>query len=147
MPPKPFTQLEIRKQQIREKHQIQFDEVRALYQQGAGIREIQRRLHISREKIRKYLQNDLPPEYRRKKMPSILDPYWDHIQKRWVDGSRNAVELWHEIQEMGFTGCFLTLARQVRVLRKTMPRTQKHVKPGKQPTKKQTPETRPLSPH
>ncbi len=140
------TQYEIRRQQIREKHQIQFEEVRALRQQGAGIREIQRRLHMSREKIRKYLQNDAPPEYRRKKMPTILDPYWNHIQKRWAEGSRNAIDLWREIQKMGYPGCYASMARQVRSLRRVMPRNQKQAKPIKPTSKPKKPEIRPLSP-
>jgi transposase len=145
-PLQPSSQYDRRKQQVREKHQVQFDEIRELHRQGAGIREISRRLHVSREKVRKYLQNDTPPEYRRKKMATILDPYWEHIQDRWANGSRNAMELWLEIREMGYPGCYMSLAREVRSLRRVMPRKTKHAKQKKQIQKTSQPEALPLSP-
>jgi len=123
--PKPANLYEIRKQQVREKHQIQFEEIRRLSSQGAGIREIGRTLHMSREKIRKYLSNNCPPEYKRRKTPSILDPFWEHIEKRWKEGCRNATTLYHEIKGMGYPGCYGSMSRKVRRLRQTMPRQTK----------------------
>jgi transposase len=46
-PLQPSSQYDRRRQQVREKHQVQFDEIRELHRQGAGIREISRRLHGS----------------------------------------------------------------------------------------------------
>jgi transposase len=124
-PPRPTTLYEIRKQQVREKHLIQFEEIRRLHSQGASIREIGRNLHMSRKKIRKYLANDAPPEYKRHRTTTILDPYWEYMEKRWKEGCRNGVTLYHEIKGMGYPGSYGSMSRKIRYLREIMPRKTK----------------------
>ena len=34
----------------------------------------------------------------------MLDPYVEHLQRRWAEGSRNAAQLWRELLVLGFKG-------------------------------------------
>ena len=122
----------------REKHQVQFDEVKRLHAEGLSIREIQRRLHYSRRKIRKYLQNEELPAYRPRKKRTILDPYWEYLQKRWEAGCRKGIQLWKEVQSQGYTGTYQSLARRIRPLRQSMPPQPKSTKKSTTQAKKTT---------
>ena len=124
-PEKQPTRYEQQRQHIRKKHQAQFDEVHRLRKEGYSIRAIRRTLHISREKIRKYLANDQPPAYKRRRQETILDPYWSYLEQRWTEGCRNGMDLWKEIQAMGYSGTYQSMARQIITLRKSMPREKK----------------------
>jgi len=77
------------RQQVREKHQAQFDEIHRLRKDGHSIRAISRKLRIGREKVRKYLANSQPPEYKRSGQKTNLTPYWGYIKERWIAGHRN----------------------------------------------------------
>ncbi len=54
-------------------------------------------------------------------MKTILDPYWDYLERRWREGQRNGVLLFKEMQEMGFPDTYQTMARQIRELRAEVP--------------------------
>jgi len=89
----------------REKRLRRYQAVRQFHQQGLSQREIVRRMGMSRETVCKYLKSDVLPEYpQRKKQPGILDPYRDHLEKRWQDGLHNASALWRELCEQGYSG-------------------------------------------
>jgi transposase len=143
VPPKPsekrLTCTELQRQHIREKHQAQFDEIRRLHdEEGLGIRAICRRLHVGREKVRKNLANDEPPECRRRKQRTILTPYWAYLEQCWTAGQRNGMVLWKEIKAMGFTGTYQSMARELVPLRKKMPKEKRHCSVQKQPNQKAT---------
>lgn len=131
------TQAEQKQQAMYEKHKAQQEKVRELHQQGIGIREICRMTGMSREKVRRFLRCDVVPMYHRRKTPSILDPYWAFIQKRWEEGCRNGVALYHEIQEKGYSGCYGNLSRRLPTLRQRMPRKPKQ--PRQKPLKDRKP--------
>lgn len=105
---------------------MQYDEIHRLKTDGMGIRAISRQLRISRDKVRRYLQNDQPPVYHRRKMKTILDPYRDYLEQRWQAGHRNGIQLWQEIRDMGFPVTYQSMARQIHHLRATMPRQTRH---------------------
>ena len=116
------TWYEQQRQQIQAKHQVQFDEIQRLQMEGLGIRAISRQLRISRGKVRRYLQNEQPPVYHRRKMKTIVDPYRDYLEQRWQAGQRNGMKLWVEIQVLGYSGTYQSMAREIRYLRAAMPR-------------------------
>ena len=138
---KQLTRYEQQRQHIRKKHQAQFDEVHRLRKEGYSIRAISRTLHISREKIRKYLVNDQPPAYKRRRQKTILDPYWSYLEQRWTEGCRNGMDLWKEIQAMGYSGTYQSMARQIITLRKRMPREKKQNQTHKKRVQKPPPST------
>lgn len=113
------------RQQVREKHQAQFDEIHRLRKDGHSIRSISRTLRIGREKARKYLANSQPPEYKRSRQKTNLTPYWGYIKERWTAGHRNGMALWKEVREMGYTGTYHSMAKHIVQLRKEMPREKK----------------------
>ena len=121
-----LTGYEKQRQQMREKRQAQFEEIHQLKQRGLSIRAISCSLRIGREKVRKNLANEQPPEYKRRRQKTILTPYWAHLEKRWTSGCRNGMKLWREIQGMGYSGSYGSMARQVASLRKRMPREKTH---------------------
>ena len=53
-----------------------------------------RALDLDRKTVRVWLRRDAPPSWqRRRTVPTILDPYRDHLEARWQAGCRNAAEL------------------------------------------------------
>jgi transposase len=129
---------EQQRQITREKHRVQFEEVKRLHAEGVSIREIGRRLHYSRGRIRRYLNNEDLPVYRRKRKHTILDPYWDYVQQRWESGCRKGVQLWRELQSKGYKGTYQSLARLIRPLRQSSPSQPKVTKKAKTKVEKIT---------
>lgn len=117
-----LTRYEKQRQQMREKRHAQFEEIHQMKQNGLSIRAISRTLCIGREKVRKNLANEQPPEYKRQRQKTILTPYWTHLEQRWISGCQNGMTLWKEIRGMGYSGTYGSMARQVASLRKRMPR-------------------------
>ena len=85
-----YTQLQ--KQARRAKRYARYEDVRTLSGQGVSIREIARRLKLSRETIRRFLRAEEFPEItsaRRGQRGSILNQYKPYIFQRWQQGCRN----------------------------------------------------------
>ena len=58
----------------------QWAELRRLhFVKGMSIRELHRRTGLDRKTIRRALRSETPPRYRRKRMPSKLDPFADEV--------------------------------------------------------------------
>ena len=75
--------------------------VRRLAEEGESILGTAKRLGISRITVRKY-RAAVAPERARPRFPSDLDPYVAHLERRWGEGCRNALQLWREIREQGY---------------------------------------------
>jgi transposase len=93
--------------------------VRTLHQQLVSQREIARRLKLSRNTVRKFLQAETFPERRQRPYRgSILDPYKPYILERWKAGCWNGMQILEEIEQLGYTGSeaplryFLTQVRK-----------------------------------
>lgn len=64
-------------------------EIRRLHRaEGVAIKEIVRRLGISRNTVRRALASDAPPKYQRKPQGSIVDPFVPQIQQLLSDSPR-----------------------------------------------------------
>lgn len=82
-----------------------YEAVRALHQQAVSQREIARRLHLSRQTVRKFLVSESFPERSRAAYQgSILDPYKPYILERWKAGCWNGSQLYSEVQARGYAG-------------------------------------------
>jgi transposase len=82
-----------------------YEVVRALHQQALSQREIARRLSLSRNTVRKFLQAETFPERSpRSYRASILDPYKPYILERWKAGCWNGSQLYSEVKARGYTG-------------------------------------------
>jgi transposase len=107
----------------RQKRYARYLEVIELHSQGISERGIARALSINRATVRKFIHADGFPERTPKKSSgSILDPYIPYIHKRWTEGSQNAVQLWREIKEKGYTGKEAMVRRYIRRLRGSLSR-------------------------
>jgi len=64
--------------------------IRALQQQGFSLREISRRVKISRQTVRRFVRAESFPERSTPaKKASILDPYKPYLLERWQQGRWN----------------------------------------------------------
>ena len=93
----------------------EYGTLRELHKQGLSISEIARSTGHSRGTVRKYLRADVPPEVKRRApKPSKLDGYKDYIAQRLTNYPLTATRIYHEIQEMGFTGKYTIVRDYVR---------------------------------
>lgn len=83
-------------------------EIRILARQGESIRQISRRMGLSRNTVRRYLRDESARRYGPRSLrPCKLDPYTDYLQRRigharpdWIP----ATVLLREIRERGYKG-------------------------------------------
>ncbi len=95
----------------------------SMHKAGVSISAIARELGISRNTVKATLRRDGPPEYRRREMPSKLDPYKDYLHERLREFPElSAKRLFDEIRAMGYGGGISILkdfTRPHRVPRRT----------------------------
>jgi transposase len=97
--------------------QAAFDEVTGLHARGWSLSGIARVTGLDRKTVRAWLQLGRPPAWRKPRRGSAVDPYAEHLRRRWAEGCRNAARLWREIQALGFTGQAGTVRDWLRPLR------------------------------
>lgn len=77
--------------------------------------QIARELGRDRKTVRKWLKEEEPGNYiRRTQIPLKIDPYRVYILQRMQEGCVNAVVLYDEIHEMGYTGGITQLRNFMR---------------------------------
>ncbi len=82
-----------------------YADVRRRRVEGQSLRRINRETGLARATVRKYAFADrFPRDVSRGPGPSLLDPYLDHLHARLGEGCENAMQLWREVQELGFLG-------------------------------------------
>ena len=96
--------------------------IRDLKSKGLSIRQIAEQLDLDPKTVRKWLKSDQLPKYQRKrKTESKLEPHKDYILERMMEGCLNAVVIYDEIKEKGYTG-------KISILREFMHPYRKHHK-------------------
>ncbi|MGI8688943.1 MAG: hypothetical protein ACR2M3_10220, partial [Thermomicrobiales bacterium] len=73
---------------------------------------------ISGTTVYHYLRLDGPPErkcYRTRRTP--LDPYKEHLRRRWDEGCHVATRLWREIRALGYAHSYTNVSRFLAQLR------------------------------
>ena len=82
-----------------------YDEVRRRQGAGEPLLAISRHMGLARGTVRKFAQTESFPE-RAARAParSILDPYLAHLEARLAAGCENAMLLWRELRDLGFSG-------------------------------------------
>ena len=92
-----------------------YEQVVELSKQGGTIQGIARRLQISRQTVRKFVQAPSFPEFQRvPRTKSAIDKYRPYLQERWQAGCRTTDQLWKELQERGFSGSWMMVYRWVQ---------------------------------
>jgi transposase len=119
-----------------------YEAVYTLRAQGTPLATIARRLGISRPIVYAYLRRDTPPGPRRlQRRPSarVLTPYIPYLIRRWRDTQADSVQLWREIQALGYTHSARTVCRFITQLRRA-------ADAGHPPESQGSPYTRPQGP-
>lgn len=100
-------------------------EIRVLIRQGESIRQISRRMGLSRNTVRRYLRDGRAQRYGpRAPRPCKLDPYREYLQARmaqarpaWIP----ATVLLREIREQGYAGGISQLKAHLAPFKQTAP--------------------------
>lgn len=80
-------------------------DVISMHKAGISIREIARKLGVSRNTVRAAIRRDGPPEYQRRPRPSKLDPYKDYLLERLREFPElSAKRLFEEVRSQGYDG-------------------------------------------
>jgi transposase len=110
-------------QQARRTRRLErFETVRRLHAQGLSHRTIAQQLQIGKGTLRRYLNATTFPEIaRRRKAPSILDPFVPYLAERWQAGCHNGVQLWREIRGQGYAGSRPLVSMWVAQQRRLLP--------------------------
>ncbi len=104
--------------QRRQKRYARYCEVMESHRQGVSERGIARALSINRATVRKFIgAGTFPERASHKSAGSILDPYVPYIHRRWAEGCDNAIQLWREIEALGYGGKVAMVRRYARRLR------------------------------
>jgi len=104
--------------QRRHKRYARYCEVMEVHRQGVSERGIARALSINRATVRKFIgAGTFPERVPHKSAGSILDPYVPYIHRRWAEGCDNAIQLWREIEALGYGGKVAMVRRYARRLR------------------------------
>lgn len=98
-----------------------YERVVALHVKGTEIADIARVVGISRGTAYRYLRLGGPPERKqprpRRRQHRVLDPYKEHLLRRWEEGCHSATRLWREIRGMGYRSSYTNVRRFLAPLR------------------------------
>lgn len=125
-PPKEMSPIEAR---FRERHAV----VHTLLDQGHGIREIARELHMGGNTVRRAARAETPEQMlngRHQRRPSQLDPFKPHLDKLWAQGCTNAIHLHAELKALGYRGSYQTISDYLRPRRRRRIRVVGPAPPG-----------------
>lgn len=91
-------------------------EAQALKERGWSTSAIARHLGRDRETIRGYLNGERQPGVRRSSKPDPLEPYRAYLAARFTDNAHIwASALYDEVVPLGYTGSYVSFARQLRL--------------------------------
>jgi len=94
--------------------------------EGRSIRSVSKSTGISRNTIRKYLQNETPPNYQRGKPPSsavlsdfesTLNQWYEFDLSRPIRERRTAKKLYEQLAQEGYKGSYYPVCRHIKKLK------------------------------
>ncbi|WGR90869.1 ISL3 family transposase (plasmid) [Bradyrhizobium sp. ISRA443] len=89
-----------------------WDEICRLRAQGCPTSGIGKLLGVDRRTVQRWLAAGGEPEHSRPHRPShLLAPFEAWLEARWASGSRVGQQLWRELQQQGYIGSRVTIAR------------------------------------
>ncbi|MGK6317831.1 ISL3 family transposase [Neorhizobium sp. DT-125] len=95
---------------------VLFDEVCRLNSLSWSQLAIKRELGVDLKTIRKWLKDKRPGTWERKVFTeSPADVHADYVRRRWLQGCRNATQLYREVCERGYSGRAKTFRQWVKV--------------------------------
>ena len=95
-----------------------FMDIIALHRNGYGIRKISRTLHIHRDTVKRHLESETFPQYRKqKRRPSILEPYCAMIRDFLEEDAYQATWIFDRIRKAGYRGRYGIVRDYVRSIK------------------------------
>ena len=94
-----------------------FAQLRAMFAAGSTAADIVRKLGLSRKRVDKWVRLQALPE--RAPIDSSPAFYQNHLARRWAEGCTHGRQLFAEIKDLGYSGCFSYLARFLSPWRRT----------------------------
>lgn len=105
--------------------QDRYEQVTALRSQGVGSAEIAKHTGIAARTLRDWQKKGFPEAARRRKRPSMFDPFAPYVLLKWEQGCTNGLQIYREIKEQGYTGTdrevyrfLVPLRRNQRIIQK-----------------------------
>ncbi len=93
-----------------------WQQVKALRAQGFHVKQIARRVKLSKNTVKKYLKSVDPPEFHRREYTSKTDPYRDDI-KEMLAKKFIGTRIYEELTALGFTGSLSTVERMIHAIK------------------------------
>ncbi len=113
-----------------------YEQVLELHDQGLTAADIGSRIGISGRTVQRWLAHGSFPEARRRRRrPSLIDPYERYVLRWWQAGNRNGLQLSRALTAQGYRGSSKALYRYLERLR-TPDRHSLGVTPSKSPRRK-----------
>ena len=119
-----------------------YEAVHALQAQGTPVTVIARRLGISRPTVYAYLRRETPPgpqQLQWRPSARVLTPFVPYLIRRWRESGTDSMQLWHEMQALGYSHSARTVCRFITQLRHA-------AEAGQPPEPQGSPDTRPQGP-
>jgi transposase len=108
-----------------------YQQIWALHRQRWPGHAIATQLGIAKNTVFRYLRTPTFPERkpRSDRGRSLLTPYTPYLLERWNAGCRDAVRLFRELQQRGYTGSYVTVARYAQRVRQAQGQTPRQRRP------------------
>ena len=95
-----------------------YTQVVELHHQGLRAADIASRVGIGERTVHRWLRNGSFPEARRRRRrPSLIDPYERYVLNWWHDGNRNGAQLYRELTAQGYKGSSRAMYSYLATLR------------------------------
>ena len=95
-----------------------YEQVLELRDQGLTAADIGPRIGLSGRTVQRWLAHGSFPEARRRRRrPSLIDPYERYVLRWWQAGKRNGLQLYRDLRAQGYTGSPKAIYRYLERLR------------------------------
>src|SRR6266496_3100529 len=95
-----------------------YTQIIELHDQGLKAAEIASRIGISERTVHRWLAHGSFPEARRRRRrPSLIDPYARYVLSWWQEGNRNGLQLYRELTARGYKGSSKAMYNYLAILR------------------------------
>jgi transposase len=95
-----------------------YEQVLELRDQGLTMAAIGSQIGISGRTVQRWVAyGSFPEARRRRRRPSLIDPYERYVLKWWQEGNRNGLRLYRELRAQGYTGSSKAIYRYLERLR------------------------------
>ena len=95
-----------------------YTQIIELHDQGLPAIDIASRIGISGRTVHRWLAHGSFPEARRRRRrPSLIDPYERYVLARWHEGNRNGLQLYRELTSRGYKGSSKAMYNYLATLR------------------------------